>query len=302
MRRRGLLVYNPRAGSRDRRSRMAGVVERAAKRGLTLLPLETERRGHATELVKERVAEGPDLVAVGGGDGTLAEVAAANDVLTAHGTPIALLPTGTTNVIAREYGIGRDVESGEKHLFSTRTRPLAVFRAAGRASVLSVGVGFDARVMGRAVPLLKRLFGRTGIGWTATIEWLRYEFPEIAIEGVDAEGRPFSRECTFAIAANTKRYGGEPIVSPWADPERPFLELVLFTARGKGPLIRFYGRLSRGKAAHLELPGVERLSVRELTARSLAGYEIEVHVDGDAAGVTPMSVQPSGSVRLVVPE
>jgi diacylglycerol kinase (ATP) len=302
VRRRGLLVYNPKAGSRDRRARMTAVIERAAKAGLTLVPLETERRGHATELVRAHVGEAPDLVAVGGGDGTLAEVAAASDVLDAHGTPIALLPTGTTNVIAREYRIGRDVESAEQHLFSTKTRPLAVFRAAGRASVLSVGVGFDARVMGRAVPLLKRLFGRTGIGWTATIEWLRYEFPEIAIEGVDAEGRPFTREATFAIAANTKRYGGEPVVSPWADPERPFLELVLFTGRGKGRLIRFYGRLSRGKAEHLEMPGVERLSVRELTARSLAGYELEVHVDGDAAGVTPLTVAPAGSVRLVVPE
>jgi len=308
--RKGLLVYNPRAGSRDRREAMRAAVATAARAGLALLPLETERRGHATELVEAHIAEGPDLVAVGGGDGTLAEVAAAAETLDRHSTPIALLPTGTTNVIAREYGIGRSLAEAEKHLLSRRTRPLSVFRAwsgppgasASRASVLSVGVGFDARVMSRAVPLLKRLFGRTGIGWTATVEWLRYEFPEIAVEGLDPEGRPFSAEATFAVATNTKRYGGEPILSPFADPESPLLELVLFSARGRWPLIRFYGRLSRGRAEHLEMAGVERRRVSEVTARSLAGYELEVHVDGDAAGTTPVSVRPAGRIRLVVPE
>jgi len=304
-RRRGLLVYNPRAGSRDRRAAMRDVVARAARAGLTLLPLETERREHATELVRTRLDEGADIVVVGGGDGTLAEVCAASDALGARGTPIALLPTGTTNVIAREYGLGRTAEDAERHILSPRTRPLAVFRAsaagAERASVLAVGVGFDARVMARTVPLLKRLFGRTGIGWTATIEWLRYEFPGIGIEGIDEAGHPFSREATFAVATNTKRYGGDPILSPHADPGSPLLELVLFQGRGKGPLLRFYGRLSRGKAAHLDMPGVERLAVRELTARSLAGYELEVHVDGDGAGATPVTVRPAGSVRLVVP-
>jgi diacylglycerol kinase (ATP) len=277
------------------------VVARAAAAGLSLLALPTERRGHATELVRTRLRDAPDLVVVVGGDGTLAEVAAAADLLDETGTPIALLPAGTTNVIAREYGIGRTIPEAERHLHSTVTRPLAVWSAAGRASVLSVGLGFDARVMSRAVPILKRLFGRTGIGWTATIEWLRYEFPAIAVEGIDAEGRPFAREATFAVATNTKRYGGDPILSPFIDPEAAVLDLVLFTSRSRGALIRFYGRLSRGRAQHLTMAGVERITVRELSARSLAGYELEAHVDGDAGGTTPLTVRPAGFVRIVVP-
>lgn len=281
---------------------MRAVLEAADRRGLSLLNLPTERPHHATELVRKHLSEGPDLVVVGGGDGTLAEVSAAAAELEAAGTPIALLPAGTTNVIAREYGIGRTIAEAERHLLSQRTRPLAVWEAAGRASVLSVGVGFDARVMGNTVPILKRLFGRTGIGWTATIEWLRYEFPAIVLEGIDAAGNPFTRESTFAIASNTKRYGGDPIVSPFIDPEAELLDLVVFTGRTKGELIRFYGRLSRGRAAHLDMDCVERLTVRTLSARSLAGYELEVHVDGDAAGATPLSIRPAGRVAIVVPE
>jgi hypothetical protein len=45
------------------------------------------------------------------------------------------------------------------------------------------------------------------------------------------------------------------------------------------------------------------MAVREFTARSKAGYELEVQVDGDAAGKTPATMGPAvGSVRIVVPE
>ena len=42
--------------------------------------------------------------------------------------------------------------------------------------------------------------------------------------------------------------------------------------------------------------------MRSFTARSLAGYELEVQVDGDRAGTTPVTVGPAGGkVRFLVP-
>ncbi len=275
-----------------------GVVARAREKGLDLIPLPTERPRHATELVSARLGEDLALVAVAGGDGTLGEVA---EALLGTDVPVAILPAGTTNVVAREYGVA-DAGIAEGALFSPKTRPLRVFHAAGRACVIGTGVGFDARVMTRTVPVLKRLFGRTGIGWTATIEWLTYEFPPIAVEGVDADGRRFRRDATFVLSANTSRYGGDPILSPFADPESDVLDLILFTSRSRRTLMLFYHHLSLGKAAHLADEGVSRMSVRSFTARSLAGYEVEVQVDGDGVGTTPVTVEPAeGSVKILVP-
>ena len=278
---------------------MPGLVSRAAARGLDLDAIPTERPRHATELVASRLGGALDLVAVAGGDGTLAEVA---EALLGRRVPIAILPAGTTNVVAREYGVA-GAGAAEAALVSARTRPLTVFRAADRACVIGAGVGFDARVMTHTVPLLKRLFGRTGIGWTATLEWLKYEFPAITVEGLDAEGRPFRREATFVLSANTSRYGGNPVLSPHADPADDLLDLVLFTSRSKRTLMLFYHRLSRGKAGHLALEGVARMAVRSFTARSEAGYELEVQVDGDGAGTTPVDVGPAeGRVEILVPD
>ncbi|MGZ5430283.1 MAG: diacylglycerol/lipid kinase family protein, partial [Thermoanaerobaculia bacterium] len=249
--RRGLLVYNPMAGG-ARRVDIPGLVARAAARGLDLLPLPTERPRHATELVAARVGMARDVVAVVGGDGTVGEVA---EALLHTDVPIAILPTGTANVVAREYGVGRMLAEAERALTSRRTRPITVWHAAGRTCLIGAGVGFDARVMKNVVPWLKRAFGRTGYSWTATLEWLKYEFPPIEVTGVDAEGAPFAVEATFVLAANTRRYGGDPILSPFADPTDDLLDLVLFASRSRGTLMRWYGRLSRGKAAHLSLEG-----------------------------------------------
>lgn len=297
--RRGILVYNPKAGGAARRIDVPGVVRRAAARGLVLDAIPTERPRHATELVAARLGDALDLVAVAGGDGTLGEAA---EALLGRGVPIAILPAGTTNVVAREYGVA-DPKAAEAALFSAKTRPLTVFHAAGRACVIGAGVGFDARVMTHAVPVLKRLFGRAGIGWTATLEWATYEFPAIEVEGVDADGKPFRREATFIVSANTARYGGDPILSPHADPADDLLDLVLFTSRSRKTLMLFYHHLSGGKAAHLADEGVSRMAVRSFTARSNAGYEIEVQVDGDAAGTTAVTVGPAaGRVEVLIPE
>ena len=297
--RRGLLVYNPKAGGAARRIDVPGVVARAAARGLVLDAIPTEMPRHATELVAARLGAEIDLVAVAGGDGTLGEAA---EALLGRNVPIAILPAGTTNVVAREYGVA-DPKVAEAALFSPRTRPLTVFHAAGRVCLIGAGIGFDARVMTYTVPLLKRLFGRAGIGWTATLEWAKYEFPAIEVEGVDAGGKPFRRDATFVLSANTARYGGDPILSPQADPEDDLLELVLFTSRSRKTLMLFYHHLSGGKAAHLLDEGVSRMAVRSFTARSKAGYELEVQVDGDGAGATPVTVGPAaGRVEILVPE
>jgi len=48
---------------------------------------------------------------------------------------------------------------------------------------------------------------------------------------------------------------------------------------------------------------VVRFPARELRVRSLAGYEVEVQVDGEGCGTTPLSVGPAaGKVNVVVPE
>lgn len=94
--RRPVLFVNPRSGGG------AGprIGEQAEKRGITVNEFAPDRSLAA--LVDEAVAGGADALAVAGGDGSLATVAAA---ALAHDLPFACVPAGTRNHFARDLGL-----------------------------------------------------------------------------------------------------------------------------------------------------------------------------------------------------
>ena len=90
-----------RRGGRARRS-----ADRARERGIEATVLGADQRLAA--LVGEAVAGGADALAMAGGDGSLAVVAAAAH---AHDIPFVCIPAGTRNHFALDLGIDGDVPS-----------------------------------------------------------------------------------------------------------------------------------------------------------------------------------------------
>src|ERR671931_2861151 len=124
--------------------------------------IDTQRKGHAIELVQEAAREGYDVVVAFGGDGTVNE--AANGL--AHSkTPLTCLPGGSTNVWCRTLGIPNDVVDATEHLLRMaddfRPRRVDLGRANDRLFVFASGIGLDASVVRRvdAHPYRKARFG-----------------------------------------------------------------------------------------------------------------------------------------------
>lgn len=96
-----MLVHNPNSGDSDHeREQLVSMLTRAGHR----VEYHSSKGPWQTALSGR-----PDLVAVAGGDGTVGEVARA---VTGSGTPIAILPMGTANNIARFLGL-TDIPSPE---------------------------------------------------------------------------------------------------------------------------------------------------------------------------------------------
>ena len=298
--RHGLLIYNPAAGGHAHAERMREIVARARRSGVTLEERITTGPGSATEIVAASLASAPDLIVIAGGDGSIREAATA---LVGSETPLAILPYGTGNVLAREYGIGTNPERAEQLLTSRATRRLTAWRAGDGVCFMWMGAGFDARMLKRTVPALKRSFGRVGIGWTAAIEFARHDLPSLAVEGIDADGRAFTREATFAVAANIKRYGGDMMLAPDADPEDDLLDVTLFTGRGRVGFARLFARIALGQMARINDSDIRQIRARSFSVRSTGTKPVEVQIDGDDAGFTPATIGPvAGYVRIVVAE
>ena len=95
------ILMNPRSG--DGKVGRFHLVDKARAAGCRVVLLEGGR--DVAELARQAVAEGADLLAVAGGDGTQALVA---EVAAGHDLPFVVIPAGTRNHFALDLGLDRD--------------------------------------------------------------------------------------------------------------------------------------------------------------------------------------------------
>jgi diacylglycerol kinase family enzyme len=172
--RRMLVIVNPYASTVS--DRLRNLVVYALQGRFEVDAVDTEARGHATELCREAAHEGYDVVVAFGGDGTVNE--AANGLLGSP-TPLCCLPGGSANVFGKTLGIPGDPVDATEHLLAMaddwRPRRVDLGVVNGRCFTFSSGVGLDASVVERvdANPRLKARFGPWFFTWVAVTTFLR---------------------------------------------------------------------------------------------------------------------------------
>ncbi|HUG87753.1 MAG TPA: diacylglycerol kinase family protein [Actinomycetota bacterium] len=162
-----LLVVNARAGTVTPRT--VRFIERALSDQAKVQIELTRGPGHAAELAREAAAGDHDVVAVMGGDGTVNEVA---NGLAGSDVPIAIIPGGGTNVLARSLGIPQEPIRAAGFLLARLGGParrIPLGRAADRYFTFSCGIGLDGEIVRRVERRqhLKRAAGHGYFVWTA---------------------------------------------------------------------------------------------------------------------------------------
>jgi len=292
---RGVLIYNPTAGQRNRRRRMSDLIGEMRHRGVELVHAPTEGPRHATEIARNFAQRGVDLVAACGGDGTISEAAWG---LSGLDVPLAILPGGTSNVLARELDIPLSIDRAKELLVDGVPRSVRMLTANDRPFLLWAGAGLDARIMGKMSLLLKRWFGRAGIFFTVAPEFFRYEFPRMDVK---IDGR--SHEATFAVVCHARRYAGDWIIAPDASLHSEEMDVLLFSERSRWKFFELFRRIQLGKGGHLDAGLATIVRGREVDIRSLESYPVEVQVDGDCVLETPIVCRSAASeVKILVPK
>jgi diacylglycerol kinase family enzyme len=288
VRRRMLIIVNPYASTVS--DRLRHLVVYALQGRFEVDAVDTEARGHATELCREAAHEGYDVVVAFGGDGTVNE--AANGLLGSP-TPLCCLPGGSANVFGKMLGIPGDVVDATEHLLAMadrwRPRRVDVGTVNGRSFTFSSGLGLDASVVARvdAKPHLKARYGPYFFTWIAVTTFLRRYLlspPRLELEvdgrtlsGVTAivqNGSPFTYfqdrpiEIADGAALNSGTLSGGILHS--ATP----LAMPSIAWRAFSPRARVTG--------HRQVTGLSELE--ELTVRSADGRPLPLQVDGDYLG------------------
>src|SRR3984885_8958895 len=172
--RRMLIIVNPYAATVS--DQLRHLVVYALQGRFEVDAIDTESRGHATELCREAAHEGYDVVVAFGGDGTVNE--AANGLL-GSSTPLTCLPGGSANVFRKMLGIPGELVDATEHLLAMaddwRPRKVDLGVVNGRCFTFASGLGVDASVVERvdSNPKLKARFGPYYFTWAAVSTFTR---------------------------------------------------------------------------------------------------------------------------------
>lgn len=265
---------------------MARVLEALRAAGHRVTALETPAPGSAADLARQCLGDGADLVLALGGDGTLNE--AANGMIGTQ-VPLAVIPAGTANVLARELGLpcrGPAVAARIAELVPLRIH-VGLLRAAGRPPrhfLLMAGVGFDGHIVYHLDVGLKARLGELAYWVSAAKEIARRQDEFEAV----VQGRRIP--CSFALASRVKNYAGYMRIARGASLLRDDFQLAIFQGRST---LRYYSVYLFSVLAGLtdRTRGISYLYAPRAEFVPLPGPEIHVQVDGEYAGRLPASVE-----------
>ena len=276
------VVVNPAARGGRRRVPRERIERAAAARGLAVDWWETAAPGHATELAAKASRDRTPVLAVWGGDGTYNEAARG---LVGSETALLALPGGTTSVLAYEFGIPRDPQRALEVQLDGARRAMAVARTdRGQIFLLMLSAGPDALILANIPSALKLRGGKLGISVQACVEFVRGGFPRFSVAANGDKLR-----ASWCIVGKSRSYGGPYAATPAADPFALDLDVVTLTRHGRASLLPFFFAIPSGR--HLRMRGVERASSREVR---LEGEGVPYQLDGDAAGMLPVTARSTG--------
>ncbi len=288
-----MLIYNPLAG-KIRRNPDTLQRTTAALQGVSVSPrlIPTEAAGHATELAREAVKQGADLVLVLGGDGTINE--AANGLVHSQ-VALGVLPAGTANVLCMELGLGSRLERAAARLAAYEPRRISVGRLTidggePRHFLCMAGAGLDARIVRGVSPAWKNRTGKLAY-WLAGLTefWHRVEPLEVRVHGN-------VYHCGFALASRVRNYGGDLEIASGASLRRDDFEIVLF--EGSNPFRFAWYMLGVTGRRVQAMKGVTTLHAFCVDIVSGA----HVQVDGEYAGHPPARLEiVPGALTLLMP-
>lgn len=269
--RRVVVVFNPVARSRESDERRRATQEALDGRGLDYTWLETTEKDPGTEMLREALEKGPDLVMVSGGDGTVMACATA---LANSGVPLALLPAGTGNLLATNLDVPRDLSGALEVALSGGSRTIDVGSCPYGCFVIMAGMGFDAAMLRDADPKLKSRLGAVAYVMSG-LKHVRAPAGRVELRVDDAE--PLICEAHMILIGNIGKLQGGLTALPDADPEDGLLTVAVVRAGTVGAWLKLLWRMCRGRRG--DDPRVQTLSARRLHVTAEPAMPLEL--DGD---------------------
>lgn len=290
-----LIVFNPQSGS-GRKTLIEQVSECLQTEGCRVSVYETRGVGDAIRYLQS-LESALDVVAVAGGDGTVNEVLNGLAGRENGSYRLAVIPAGTTNVLAMELGLSVSVRQIADVILNGKEMPVFPATLNERRYLLMAGVGYDAWVVDRVNLALKKKVGKLAYV-LSMLKQLRH-FGSRTYR-VTADGKEYL--ANSVVISNSRYYGGAFVLSRHAGLSRADTRLVMIS--GGNPLKFLFILLGLPLGIIEKMPGITSLAATEIRIENLdnrTGWE-PVQADGDSLGELPVQIRmDSTPLRVLVP-
>lgn len=290
-----LVALNPHAGATSAGDRIEKL-ERLLRQSDLATEVQPDLGRFQARAAELHASGGLKAVVSAGGDGTAAAVVnrLAPDV------PIAILPLGTENLLARSIGQRGTPEAVHQTLLHGTARRLDAATANGRLFLLMISAGFDAAVVHRAHELRSGHITRWHYAGPIREAIRRYRYPKLRLSGTlaDGTGESVAAEARWAFAFNMPCYAAGLPIAPHALSDDGVLDVVTFQRGSIWHGLRYL--VSVILKRHLRL--ADCTSYRVTRLRIEADELVPYQVDGDPGGVLPVDVEVlPGRLSLLTP-
>lgn len=289
------VVLNPVAGNSD-----VGAVRRALERhlsaaGWTYTVYETTGEESVADVVRGALDQGFDLFVAAGGDGTVSGVAGG---VVRTSTPLAIVPVGTGNTLARELGVPLDIEVAVQLLVGEHAIvDIDALQVGDRFFVLNVSTGVSALTMRDTRRRDKRRLGLIAYLWTGLKTLLGLQPHRFTVVTGGRAAHFQASELTVvnsgALGDPTFRWG------PQIRMDDGQIEVCTVRARNLLDYLEAAWGLLTGRQRRA--PQIRCLRAgRSVTVN--ADEPLPVQADGEVIGQIPVEVRiVPGGIRVVVP-
>ena len=295
MRDRILVISNPVSGKGRAKRLSRALLDQLRKLGISADLRETARAGDAQRIAA--TAGDYEVVACIGGDGTM------NEGLNGlpDGVLLAMIPSGTANVMAKELRMPRNAKGLARVLAEGREFQwdMGVDRVNGRRFLLFAGVGYDAHVVHAFHAIRKGTIRMSQYIYWGLKCLFDYKVPRIRVE---VDGRVVAEEAAWVLVSNVAAYGGPLAFTPNGRPDSGVFEVMILHS----PKLRDTPRLYFGALYNFltrrryPFGGVEYLPARRV--RLSSPDRVPMQFDGDPGGHLPADLEIlPGSVRVLGP-
>ncbi|WP_448664432.1 diacylglycerol/lipid kinase family protein [Sphingomonas sp. CJ20] len=241
--------------------------------------------------VAQAVVRNPELLILGGGDGTISGNV---DAMVGRSIRLGVLPLGTANSFARSLGIPLDVDGAVDTIVNGRARRIDLGQIDDDYFASTAAIGLSPKIAETVPHGVKKYFGRAGYLAWAAIQFARFH-PFTLIVGEGADQRRL-RVVEVRISNGPFHGGTELVDEARVDSGEIVVQAV------KGHVKR---RLVRNWAA-----SVLRLDARHDDTETFRGQSIRVatepplpiSIDGEVLAKTPVTARiAAGVIEVMVP-